>query len=133
MTLRITLVALGIAVITSVAAVAQTTETSLKADVQICTGIVDRMPQGADTTFSATVGAVYGWSKITGATSGEATVTHVWLHEGTEVARVELAVRSVAWRTWSQKNLYGKTGSWEVRVLDPAGNQIGSVKFTVGE
>ena len=109
------------------------TESTLKAEVQVCTSIVDRMPQGADTAFSATAGAVYCWSKITGATSGEATVTHVWLHEGTEVARVELAVRSVAWRTWSQKNLYGKTGNWEVRVTDSAGNLLGAAKFMVGE
>jgi hypothetical protein len=113
-------------------AVAQT-ESTLMAEVQVCTSVVDRVPQGTDTTFSITVGSVYCWSKITGAAVGETSVTHVWMHEGVEMARVELPVRSASWRTHSQKNLYGKSGNWEVQVLDSTGKMLASTKFKIVE
>lgn len=106
------------------------TEATLKAEVQVCVSIVDRSPEGAGTTFSG-ARPVWSWSKITGAAGSQTTVTHVWLYEGTEMARVELPVRSSSWRTWSQKNPYGKMGNWEVQVLDASGNQLASVKFTI--
>jgi hypothetical protein len=108
---------------------AQTSE--LKAEIQVCTAITDRMPTGAGTSFDANVGQLYCWSKITGSKT-ETTVKHVWMHNGKEVAGVELPVKSVAWRTLSQKKIMPSwTGDWEVKVVDASGNELGSVKFTV--
>jgi hypothetical protein len=102
----------------------------LKAELAVCTSIVDRTPQGTDTTFAVSAGSLYCWSKVTGS-SGETTVTHVWMYNGEVVAQVPLPVRSVSWRCWSQKNLYGLTGNWEVKVVDATGNTLGRVSFTV--
>jgi hypothetical protein len=103
----------------------------LKAEIQICTAIADHQPTGAGTSFDANVGQLYCWSKITGANT-ETTVKHVWLRDGKEMASVELPVKSVAWRTYSQKKIMPSwTGDWEVKVLDASGNELGSVKFTV--
>lgn len=113
------------------AAWAQTpTEPVLKVELVVCTSVVDRTPQGTDTTFSLSAGSLYCWSKVTGA-SGETTVTHVWLHNGEVLAQVPLPVRSTSWRSWSQKNLYGMVGNWEVKVVDATGNTLGRVSFTV--
>ena len=126
---RVALILIVGLLVCSASSLAQT-EATLKAEVQVCISIVDRSPEGAGTTFSG-ARSVWCWSKITGAEGGQTTVTHVWLYEGAEMARVELPVRSSSWRTWSQKNPYGKEGNWEVQVLDASGNQLGSVKFTV--
>ncbi|HVP07867.1 MAG TPA: DUF2914 domain-containing protein [Candidatus Acidoferrum sp.] len=107
-------------------------EQTLKAEVQVCTGITDRMPTGGGTSFGADVGALYCWCKITGAKT-ETTIKHVWSFNGKEMASVELPVKSVAWRTNSQKKILPAwTGNWEVKVVDAAGNTLGSVAFTVG-
>jgi hypothetical protein len=127
------LLALAVLVIVgvSLSAQAQTAASSeLKAELIVCTSVVDRVPQGADSTFALSVGSIWCWSKVTGA-SGETTVTHVWVHNGSEVARVPLQVRAGSWRTWSQKNLYDKTGNWEVKLLDASGNTVSQVSFTV--
>jgi len=105
-------------------------QSELKAELAVCTSVVDRTPQGTDTTFALSVGSLYCWSKVTGS-SGETTVTHVWMHNGEVVAQVPLVVRSSSWRSWSQKNLYGLTGNWEVKVVDATGNTLGRVVFTV--
>jgi hypothetical protein len=42
-------------------------------------------------------------------------------------------VKSVAWRTFSQKKILPQwTGNWEVKVVDSSGATLGSVAFTVG-
>ncbi len=107
-------------------------EQTLKAEVQVCTGITDRMPTGAGTSFGTDVATLYCWSKITGSKT-ETTIKHVWSYNGKEMASVELPVKSVAWRTSSQKRILPEwIGNWEVKVVDAAGNTLGSVAFTVG-
>lgn len=130
---RLTILIAALLLFLAASADAQTGDgTSGSAELQICTSIVDRIPQGTDTVFTTGVDSVFCWSKITGL-SGETTVTHVWLHNGNEVARVDLQVRSTSWRTWSQKKLGGRTGNWEVRVVDSAGNTLGATTFVVNQ
>lgn len=113
--------------------VAQETNSTqaLAAEVQVCTSIVERLPQGADSTFAATTAQLYCWSKITGVGADGTTVTHIWLHDGKEMCQVDLQVKASPWRTWSVKNLYGLTGSWEVRVVDANGTSIGAARFRI--
>jgi hypothetical protein len=121
----------SIVVCLSLSVQAQTpAQSELKAELAVCTSVVDRTPQGTDTTFALSVDSLYCWSKITGS-SDETTVTHVWLHEGEVLAQVPLPVRSSYWRTWSVKKLYGMGGNWEVKVIDATGNTLGRVSFTV--
>ena len=106
---------------------------ALTVEAKACTGVQDRMPVGESATFPATVGQVYLWTKITGA-SGETAVKHVWVHDGKEMATVDLPVKTAAYRTWSAKKIPPSwTGSWEVRVVGPDGTTLATVPFTVGE
>jgi hypothetical protein len=90
-----------------------------------------RMVVGEATTFPADGGKVYCLTRVHGM-SPPTTVTHAWYHEGKTMARVDLAVGSENWRTWSSKSyLPAWTGSWEVKVLDSDGMVLGSAKFAV--
>jgi hypothetical protein len=108
--------------------------TGLEVDrIAVGTAIEDREPVNAAESFSPDVGRLWCHSKITGAET-ETTVVHVWYHQGVERARVELPVRSKAWRTWSSKRIMPQwTGEWRVVVEDSDGNTIGEVKLTVTE
>ncbi|MBI5868795.1 MAG: DUF2914 domain-containing protein [candidate division Zixibacteria bacterium] len=106
---------------------------TLTAEVQVCTSITDRMPTGTASSFAADVGTLYCWSKITGA-KGETAVKHVWSHEGKEMLSVDLSVKSISWRTFSQKSILPSwTGNWEVKVVDAGGATLASAAFTVGQ
>ena len=106
---------------------------ALTVEAKACTGVQDRMPVGEGTTFPATVGQVYLWTKISGAL-GEITVKHVWLRDGKEMATVDLPVKTGSYRTWSAKKIPPSwTGSWEVHVVGPDGTTLATVPFTVGE
>ena len=79
-------------------------KSSLTVDARLCTGIEERMPVGEAKVFAADVGKVYLWTKVFGATDSTV-VYHVWYHGDKEMARVELKVKSNAWRTYSSKNI----------------------------
>ena len=97
----------------------------------ICKDVIDRAPEGAGTSFPASVGKLFCFTKITGAVN-PTHVTHVWFFDGTERARVELAVNSSSWRTYSSKNIESQeVGAWRVEVLDAAGNVLQTLNFEV--
>jgi hypothetical protein len=108
----------------------QAEQTQLEAsDIVVTTGIRDRMPVDAVQSYAASVDALYCYSRITGA-GKNVTISHVWYHDGREVARVALPVGSPNWRTWSKKTVpeTGR-GNWRVDVLDEQGRLLGSRKF----
>lgn len=97
----------------------------------LCRGIEERMPVGEDSIFAPDVDRVYLWTKLTGAMD-TTVVWHAWIYNGTEMARVELPVRSSSFRTWSSKAILPKwLGNWEVRVLDGDGAILKSVLFKI--
>ena len=99
-------------------------------EAQLGTSIVDRMPQGTATSFPAAVGEVYCWMRITGAANS--TVTHVWIHDGTEYP-VQLNVGGSPWRTWSSKVIPPEwAGQWRVEVRGANGTVLQTLNFTVG-
>lgn len=86
---------------------------------------------GEAETFDAGTETIYCRTLITGAAE-PTTVTHVWYHDGTTVAHVELHVGSPSWRTFSSKKLLpGWTGDWEVRVTDAHGTLLRSETFRI--
>ena len=98
----------------------------------VATNVVDRMPVGSGTSFSADVGRVYAWTRITGA-EGETTIHHVWFQGDVERADRALQVGGSPWRTWSNKAISPEwTGDWRVEVRDSSGNVIETLSFTVG-
>jgi hypothetical protein len=108
----------------------QAGQTQLEAsDIVVTTGIRDRMPVDTVRSYAASVDALYCYSRITGA-GKDVTISHVWYHDGREVARVVLPVGSPNWRTWSKKRvpITGR-GNWRVDVLDEQGGLLGARKF----
>jgi len=101
------------------------------AEAVIATGVMDRAPEGAATTFSSDVGQLVCFTRITGAEAGTQ-IEHVWYHEGQERARVPLSVGGSNWRTWSTKRIVPEwTGSWRVDIQTADGTVLRSVSFTV--
>ncbi len=129
--MKFTICLMVVATVFGVTVSAQDAASMLSAEVQVCTNVVERMPQGSDSTFAATTAQLYCWCKITGAGADGATVTHIWLHDGKEMCQVDLPVKASPWRTWSVKNLYGLKGSWEVRVVDSNGASLGAARFKI--
>ena len=97
----------------------------------ICEQVVDREPVDVGSSFSATVGKLYFFTKIVGA-EGNAQVTHVWYYGDTERARVTLSVRASNWRTYSSKRIQAhETGAWRAEILDAEGNTLATARFEV--
>jgi hypothetical protein len=97
----------------------------------ICRDVVDREPMDSGNSFTVDVGKLYCFTKIMGAES-PTHVTHVWYFDGTERARVELAVNGASWRTFSSKIIQPhELGAWRVDVLDADGNVLKALDFEV--
>jgi len=131
-------ITIGLLLCLAAAVLAQTEQKSaptakLRGEAQVCTGVTDRTPQGAATSFGTDIGQVYCWCKVTGGT-GEESIKHVWSHGGKVVAEVPLTIKGSSWRTWSAKKIMpSMTGEWEVKVVDAAGNALATATFTIGE
>jgi hypothetical protein len=106
---------------------------SLKVDEMVfCTGIVDWAPVAEAKTFPDTIGVVYCFTRIVGASESTA-VNHVWFYNDEEKARVTLPVKSSSWRTWSSKRILPAwTGRWRVEVQAEDGKLLRSSEFLVG-
>ncbi len=121
----IPMVVIGLALPGSVRAQLSIEESAIALDV------IDRMPVGSDSTFVASVGRVYCWTRVAGA-EGEVAIHHVWFHGDQEMADIELRIGGSPWRTWSSKAIVPEwTGAWRVEVRDSAGNVIETIRFTV--
>ena len=97
----------------------------------ICKDVVDLEPVDTGTSFGVEEGQLYCFTKITGAQS-PTHVTHVWYFDGTERAKIDLPVNSVAWRTYSSKIVQPhELGAWHVDVFDSLGNVLKTLKFEV--
>ena len=97
----------------------------------ICKDVVNRVPIGSGTNFPATAGKLYCFTKILGA-MGETHITHVWYYGNAERFRIDLPVKSAAWRTFSQKTIRPhEIGVWHVDILDAAGNRLEVLNFHI--
>lgn len=97
----------------------------------VTTAITERQPTDTLVSVSADVGEVYCFTRVVGAES-DTVVSHVWLWQGREMAKVALTVKSNNWRTWSSKRILPEwRGDWTVSVQDEAGVELTSVAFIV--
>ena len=100
-------------------------------EMVFCRSIEEREPVDTDSLFADTVGQVYCFTRVTGATD-TTMIYHVWYHEDEEMARVELTVRSSPWRTWSSKQILKEwDGIWRVDILLQEGRLLRSKEFLV--
>lgn len=100
-------------------------------DTAICEDVVDRAPVNAGTTFNASVGNLYYFTRITGALE-PTTVTHIWYFGEMQRAGIVLAVGSASWRTKSSKIIQAhEWGPWHVDVLGPDGELLSTIDFEI--
>jgi hypothetical protein len=99
-------------------------------EIAICTAIEDRQPVGAGTVFSNDVEKIYCYTKITGATD-TTSVNHVWYMGDTQLASVNLPIKSASWRTWSSKTIGMSLGKGHVEIVTEDGNLLGKADFEI--
>ncbi len=99
-------------------------------DIQICTAIEDREPAGAGTVFSNDLEKIYCFTKITGA-EDTTSVNHVWYMGDTQLASVNLPIKSASWRTWSSKTIGMSLGKGHVDIVSEEGDLLGKAKFEI--
>jgi len=101
------------------------------AEAVICRSIEDRTPIASASVFSASVGQLFCFTKVVGATTDTAIIHH-WYLNGKLKASVTLPVRSASWRTWSSKKITpSETGDWMVEVVTEDGNALESILFLI--
>ena len=99
--------------------------------VAVCKNVVHREAIEAGSSFPASVGKLYCFSKIAGI-QNPAEIVHVWYHGDAERARVFLAVHPPAWRTYSSKTIQtNELGAWRIEILDGSGNILKTVQFEI--
>jgi hypothetical protein len=97
----------------------------------VCENVVNREVVNQGSSFSASVGKLYCYSKVENIDS-HTEVVHAWYFGDTQRARVTLNVNPPAWRTYSSKNIQNhEIGSWRVEILDQSGNLLDTVRFDV--
>ena len=97
----------------------------------ICKNVINREPVDAGTSFPASDGKLFCFSKIAGIQT-DSEIIHAWYYGNVERARVTLGVKPPAWRTYSSKRIQShETGEWRVEILDSSGNILDTVKFEV--
>ena len=99
--------------------------------IAICTSVGNRQPVGTDSVFSSNVGKLYCFTKLKGQAE-ESVISHVWIFEGKEMAKIDLKMKANMFRTWSAKTILPEwKGSWSVEVRDADGNKLRSISFKV--
>ena len=97
----------------------------------ICENVEAREAVGVGNRFANSIPRLYCFTKIVGA-EAPTEVVHVWSYGDVERARVNLAINSVTWRTYSSKAIQThEIGSWRVDVLDASGNLLETINFEI--
>ncbi len=92
------------------------------------TQVIDREPQDSVTSLPNDVSRILFYTEFRGLEGH--TLTHVWERDGTEMARVAIAVGGSRWRVYSTKNLEPSwLGEWKVSVVDEEGRVLHSESF----
>ena len=100
-------------------------------DGAICLKISSLKCLGSNTQFPSDVGKLYCFTRIVGALN-PISVTHVWYFGLRERLRVNLAVKSANWRTYSSKTIRPQEiGYWSVEILGPLGEPLELYKFEI--
>lgn len=103
---------------------------TLVAELKIGTGTKDKEAIGVSDSFPANTEWIVGWTRVKGARE-PVTITHLWIYKGAEAMRVPLQIQSSSFRTHSRLEVKGRTGAWEMQVLDPDGKVLASKTFDV--
>lgn len=107
-------------------------ESNLKiTELAVTTKIVRNKP--IDSVYrisSASVKALYCFTRITAPEDTDTTIKHVWYRGDEKAGEYELPVKGERWRTYSKKEIQrGWAGDWRVEILDSDGNLLKTAKF----
>lgn len=102
------------------------------ARAQITTAVVGREPQDSVDRISGDVDSLAYFTELVGLEGH--TVSHVWEHQGNEMARVSFEVGGARWRVHSTKRFDSSwVGAWRVTVVDQNGEELRSDHFYYAE
>ncbi len=122
------IVCVSLSALFPVSVLAENMEVSTSA---VCENVLNREAVSEASSFSASIGKLYCFSKIENIQS-HTEVIHAWYFGDTQRARVTLNVNPPAWRTYSSKIIQPhEIGNWRVEILDPSGNLLETVRFEV--
>jgi len=115
--------------------IAQEEEQELKIEQAVIAKDVDqekREPVEPGDKFSAEVGKVYCFIRVTGA-KGETEIKMAWYLGDKVVSEIPLKVKASTWRTWSYKTIDPATmkGAWKVEIKDAGGKILTTLNFTI--
>lgn len=99
-------------------------------DIAICSAVENKQPVGAGTVFTDDLGKIYCFTRIGGA-QDTTSVNHVWYFGDKEIVKVNLAVKSVSWRTWSSKTVNMGLGKGHVEIVSEDGDILGKAEFEI--
>lgn len=98
-------------------------------ELVIASGVEDRQPVDARTSFPEGTETVTAWARTEGLAG--TTITFVWEHPN-GVTTINMMIGGSPWRTWTRKAIPGGwTGEWTVRVTGTSGT-LATATFTVG-
>lgn len=107
-------------------------ESNLKiTELAVTTKIVRNKPiDSVHRISSASVKALYCFTRITAPEDTDTTIKHVWYRGDEKAGEYELPVKGERWRTYSKKEIQrGWAGEWRVEILDSDGNLLKTVRF----
>lgn len=79
---------------------------------------------------SASVNALYCFTRLESATGKETAIRHIWYRNGIKAGEYNLPVKGKNWRTFSKKSIEkGWVGDWRVNALDSDGHILKTVTF----
>jgi len=98
----------------------------------VVAGSVENLePVGIVDAFAASTEKVYCFLEAT-RIKEDTTVRFVWYHGETKTAEIDLTLRKgPRWRTYSSKQLGGRTGDWRVELQNADGKVLEVIGFTV--
>jgi hypothetical protein len=102
----------------------------LTAEVGVGTSVVERVLQGAASSFPADTVQLAGWCRVKGA-SEPMEIYHRWRRDGKDVAVIKFPVRSSNYRVWSFMAPKGRAGAWTLEVLDWDKNVLATTAFNI--
>jgi hypothetical protein len=100
-------------------------------EIEICSSVENRQPIGISSSFSADVGTVCCFTRLS-SDQDTTSIHHVWYYNDKEMADIELQIKAKTWRTWSSKKILNSwTGTWRVDILSPGGEVLATKEFNI--
>ena len=101
-------------------------------DIQICTKVVKRNPEGTDVYFNNDVDSLFCYTRIQNQGKKQE-IKHAWYYENQLMTQIRYNIKkSNIYRSWTRKTILPhQVGQWRVDIQDASGKIIGSKEFQI--